>query len=162
MKILFKIILIVVSTLYCTITYGQNNFVSLTSSDFIKGLDNKDYLREKLLENGLTLTGKDGNGVNEYWSYKTFLLVDIIYSPGNENTIKVGVNDTLAGLPKRLLQSFPHKNAGISDANLSTVNAEPINKKISYSLKYSRDSDYVNVLIWFDEPYYFFEYNKGK
>jgi hypothetical protein len=162
MKILFKIIVIAVLTLHCRLTYSQNNFVTLTSSDFIKGLDNKDYLREKLLENGLSITGKDGNGTNEYWSYKSLLLVDIIYSPANENIIKVGIYDTLAGFPKRLIQSFPKKNAGTSDGNLTTVNAAPLNKKISYSLKYSRDSDYVGVVIWYDDPYYFFQYNKGK
>jgi hypothetical protein len=162
MKILFKIIVIVISTLHSGITYSQNNFVTLTSSDFIKGLDKKDYLREKLLENGLTKTGKEADGINEYWSYKSLLLVDIIYSPGNENTIKVGIYDTLAGFPKRLIQSFPHKNGGRSDENLAAVNAAPLNKKISYSLKYSRDTDYVAVVIWFDDPYYFFEYNKEK
>jgi hypothetical protein len=167
MKILFRLILLVVSILYCGIIYSQNKFITLTSLDFIKGLDNKTYLRGKLIENGLTIVGKSGTGgaltgFYEYWSYKSLLYVDIIYSPGNENTIKIGINDTLAELPKRLIQSFPHKKVERSDEYLTAVNITPLNKEISYSLKYSRDSDNVRVVIWFDNPYYYFEYYKGK
>ncbi|MGA2407212.1 MAG: hypothetical protein ABSF81_10750 [Bacteroidales bacterium] len=167
MKIIFKLILIVVSILYCGITYGQNEFVTLTSSDLIKGLDNKDYLRKKLIENGFTIIGKTGIGITktgfyESWQFKSMLYVDIIYSPGKENTIKVGIHETLTGLPERLIQSFPHKKIEKIDEHLPTINVTPINKEISYSLAYSRDSDNVRVVIWYDYPYYFFEYKDEK
>jgi hypothetical protein len=167
MKTTFNLIVFVVSILYCGITYSQNKFVTLTSSDFVKGLDNKNYLREKLIKNGLTIVGKSGTGSTisgfyESWELKSLLYIDIIYSPGNENTIKVGINDTLAGLPKRLIQSFPYKKSEKRDDYLATVNVAPTNKKISYSLGCSRDSNKVRVVIWFDSPYYFFEYKDEK
>jgi hypothetical protein len=167
MKTTFNLIVFVVSILYCGITYSQNKFVTLTSSDFVKGLDNKDFLRKKLIENGLTIVGKSGTASTisefyEYWALKSLLYVYIIYIPGTENTIKVGINDTLAGLPKRLIQSFPHKKTVKTDDYLSPVNIAPTNKEISYSLGYSRDSDIVRVIVWFDNPYYYFEYKKEK
>ena len=61
MRILFRLLVTVVMVLYSSITYSQNDFVTLTSSDFIKGLGNKDFLRGKLKENGYTVVGKGDN-----------------------------------------------------------------------------------------------------
>lgn len=164
MKTIFNLIVFVVLILYSGINYGQNEFVTLTSSDLIKGLDNKDYLREILIKNGFTKVGKEGidvtkTGFNEYWQISSMVYVDIL---DQENTIKVGINEAFTGLPERLIQSFPHKKIENKDENLSTINVKPINKKTSYSLVYSRDSDKVIVAIWFDYPYYFFEYRHEK
>lgn len=138
--------------------------MTLTSSDFIKGLDNKDYLRGKLTDNGFTFVQKSANGnlhdaFFEYWQYKSLLYVDIIYSPGRENIIKVGINESFNGFPDRLLQTFPRKKMEARDEHVSSIKITPTNKKISYSLIYPRDSDNVRVFIWFDPPFYFFQYN---
>lgn len=167
MKRIFNLIQFVVSILYCGTIYGQNEFVTLTSSDFIKGLDNKDYIRERLIENGFTIVGESGiriakTGFYEYWQFKSMLYVDIIYSPGKENTIKVGINEAFTGLPERLIQSFPHNKNKNKEERLANINVTPINKKTSYSLVYSRDNDKVGVVIWFDYPYYFFVYTNKK
>ncbi|MGC1391906.1 MAG: hypothetical protein WA816_12795 [Bacteroidales bacterium] len=167
MKTVFNLAIFIISVLYCGIIYGQNEFITLTSQDFIKGLNNKDFLREKLSNNGLTAVGKNEagstiNGFYESWELKPLLYVDIIYKPGNENTIKVGIHDVYTGLPQRLIKTFPHKKVENRDNNLATVNIAPTNKKISYSLGFSGDSNYVRVVIWFDDPYYFFEFKNEK
>ena len=163
MKRVFRLILFAVSLLCCEIGHSQNDFMTLTSSDFIKGLDNKDFLRKKLTENGFTVVAKNGkdsiqNDVSEYWQFKSLLYVDIIYTPGKENFIKVAVNESFTGFPDRLIQSFPRKKMEGREEHVSAVKVTPTNKKISYSLVFARDSNNVRVAIWFDQPYYFFQY----
>jgi hypothetical protein len=167
MKTKLKLIVFVISILYCGITYGQNEFLTLSSVHFIKGLDSKDYLRESLSENGFTIIKKGKNkslkkGYYEYWQYKSVVYVDIIYRPGKENYIIVRINKDFPDLAERLIQSFPHKNKEIRDDHLATIRVTNINKETSYSLMYSRDSDYVGVFIWYDDPNYFFEYTTVK
>jgi hypothetical protein len=164
LKKVFRFIVFFVSFFYCGIGYGQNNFIAITSSDFIKGLDNKDFLRGKLTENGFTFVKKIANGnvsdaFFEYWQYKSLLYVDIIYSPGRENIIKVGINESFNGFPDRLIQTFPRKKMEARDEHVSAIKVTPTNKNISYSLIYHRDNDYVKVFIWFEPPFYFFQYN---
>ena len=44
------------------------------------------------------------------------------------------------------------------EEHVSAVKVTPTNKKISYSLVFAKDSNNVRVAIWFDQPYYFFQY----
>ena len=167
MKTILNLLVFVVSILCCGINYGQNEILTLTSPDFIKGLDNKDYLREKLTKNGFIEVGKEGiditkTGSYEYWKFSSMVYVDFIYNAGQRNTIKVGINEAFTDFPERLIQSFPHKNIEKREEHQPTINKTPINKKISYYLVYSRDSVNVTVIIWFDNPHYFFEYKHEK
>jgi hypothetical protein len=167
MKTILNLIVFVVSILYCGITYGQNENLTLTSPDIIKGLDNKDYLREKLTENGFIMVGKEGiditkTGSYEYWKFSSMVYVDFIYNAGQKNTIKVGINEAFKDLPERLIQSFPHKKIEKRDERKSNIYVTPINKKTSYYLVCSRDTDNVAVMIWFDNSFYFFEYKHEK
>jgi hypothetical protein len=167
MKIISKLIILAASILSSGVALGQNEIVTLTSSDFIKGLDSKEYLRGKLKENGYSLGKKATtniiqNGIIESWHYKSLLYVDIVYGPGQDNTVKVGIHESVADFPNRLLQSFPHKKVEDPEKNLPAVNIRPINKEISYTLSYPRDSDNVRVIIWYDYPFYFFQYKIEK
>jgi len=167
MKTVCGLIVFVVSLISCEIAYSQKDIITLTSSDFIKGLDNKDYLRKKLTENGLTVVGKEGidttkTGSYESWKLNSMVFVDLIYNSDRENTIKVGIHETFTGLTERLIKSFPHKKNGNKEDHQSSINITPINKQINYSLAYSRDTDNIVVTIWFDNPYYFFDYKHGK
>jgi hypothetical protein len=157
----------VVLVLYTGITYCQNDFVTLTSSDFIKGLDNKDFLRGKLKENGYTIVGKSGigksaSGLYESWHVKELLYVDMISDPGAGNTITVAIQENVTGFPERLIRTFPRKENEQRNAALPSVNVKPVNKDISYSLEFPRDSDNIKVLVWYDAPYYFFQYKEEK
>jgi hypothetical protein len=167
MKRAIRILVFIISVSYCGITYSQNKYITLTSTDFIKGLDNIEYIRGKLIENGLTnigksMTGSTIAGLYECWQLKSLLYVDIIYKTATENTIKVGVHETFTGFPERLIRSFPKKNIGKNNEHIESVNVMPTNKTISYSLTFSKDTDNVNVFVWFDRPYYFFEYKHEK
>jgi hypothetical protein len=167
MKIIYRLVVFVFSILLCGVTYSQDKVVTLTSSDFIKGLNNKDYLRKKLIENGFSIIGKNGTSTTqsefyECWQYKSLLYVDIIHGADKENTIKVGVHENFSGFPERLIKSFPYKKNENGDKQTVPVSVTPTNKEISYILDYSRDSDNVRVVIWFDHPFYFFEYKIQK
>jgi len=167
MRAKLKLIVFVVSILYCGITYGQNEFVTLTSTQFIKGLDNKDYLRDILIENGFTAARQEKNSISkpkfyESWQYKSLLYVDILDRRGKENLIVVGIHESFTGLPERLLQSFPRKKIKKRDEQLANIDVTPINKDATYSLIYARDNDKVGVYIWFDYPFYYFQYSIEK
>jgi hypothetical protein len=167
MRIIFRLIMTVILVLYTGITYCQNDFVTLTSSDFIKGLDNRDFLREKLKENGYTVAGKSTTGaltkgLYEAWQIKTLLFVDLINNSLEGNIVKVAIHESVAGFPERLIQTFPHKENEQKNAALTSVNVKPVNKDISYSLVFPRDSDSIQVLVWYDAPYYFFQYKEEK
>lgn len=167
MKTVLNKIVFVASILYCGIAYSQNEIVTLTSSDFIKGLNNIDYFREKLTENGFKIVGKERidltkTGSVEYWKLTSMAYVDILYSSAQESVIKVGIDEAFTGLPERLIQSFPRNKSEGRDVHLPNITAKPINKEIFYSLAYPRDTDKVVVVIWFDKPYYFFEYKREK
>ncbi len=167
MKILIRLLIVTVLILSCGIISAQNEFITLKSSDFIKGLSNKDFLRSRLRENGYKMSGKTGTesaagGYYESWTYKNQLFVDIIYTPGEENTIKVGILDTFKGFPDRLIYSFPRKGGDNEIDHLSVVNKKLANKDVSYSLAYSSDTDKVRVYVWYDSPYYFFQFKDEK
>lgn len=166
MRILFRFLVTVVLVLYTSITYSQNDFVTLTSSDFIKGLGNKDFLRGKLKENGYTVVGKGGTGKSsggsyESWHVKELLYVDMISEAGARSTITVAIRENVTGFPERLIQSFPRKQNEQRNVAL-TPNIKPVNKDISYSLVFPGESNNIHVLVWFDAPYYFFQYKEEK
>lgn len=167
MRILFRLLVIIVLVFYTSISYGQNDFVSLTSSDFIKGLDNKDFLRGKLKENGYTVAGKGVAGVStkglyEAWQVKTLLYVDLINNSVEGNIVKIAIRENVTGFPERLIQTFPRRENEQRNVALTSVNIKPVNKDISYSLVFPRDSDNIQVLVWYDAPYYFFQFKEEK
>jgi hypothetical protein len=79
MKTLIGLIVFVFSILNCGPGFGQNEYITLTSSDFIKGLNNKDFLRQKLTENGFITVTKTGIGITDIKTEK---------SPEDSKTIK--------------------------------------------------------------------------
>ena len=167
MRTKFKLIVFVVSILYSGITHGQNEFITLTSAQLINGLDNKDYLRERLIENGFTTVTQEKNSnakpkFYESWNFKSLIYVDIINRRGRENLLIIAIHESFIGLPERLLQTFPRKKIKKRDEHLANIDVTPINIETTYSLIYARDNDKVSVYIWFDYPYYYFQYSLEK
>jgi hypothetical protein len=163
MKTKFKVIVFVISVLYCGITYGQNDFITLTSSQFLKGLDDQDILRNALTENGFTLVKKWkvmnlNGGIYEYWQYDSVLFVDMQLKRGHQNDITLRVYKDFEGLPERLIETFPSKNKELRDNYLSKIRVTHIDKNTAYSLKYTKDTENLWVFIWYDDPFYYFEY----
>ena len=92
MKIKLIIIVFAVSLFCAGTTYGQTEFVALTSSQLLKGLNDKDYLNTVLTNNGFALVKnwkirKSKSGEYDYWEYKNMIFLDVIYSPAQENYI---------------------------------------------------------------------------
>ena len=165
MRTKFKLIVFVVSILYYGITYGQNDYVTLTSAQVIEGLDNKVHLTEILLENGFIAIKQENSNKPKFyesWQYNSLIYLDIIKRRGRENLIIIAIHESFTGFPERLLQSFPRKKTKKRDTNLANIEITPINKEISHSLIYARDNDKVGVYIWFDYPYYYFQYSIEK
>jgi hypothetical protein len=167
MKTKFKIIVFVVSVLYCGITFGQDEFVALSSSQFLKGLDNQDFLRNTLTENGFTLVKKwkvtnFKGGIYEYWQYKSVIFVDMILRRGQQNDIIVRIYKDYPSFSQRLLESFPRKNNEIKDDYLSNIKVTHLNKDKAYSLKYSENGKNLGVYVWYDDPFFYFEYTIGQ
>ena len=117
MKIKFTLIVFVVSVFCSGTTYGQNEFVALTSSQLLKGLNDKAYLDTILTGDGFTLINKSKSskskksksGTFEYWQFKSVIFIDIISNPGKENYIIVRVHKDFTDLSERLVQTFPQK-----------------------------------------------------
>ena len=167
MKIKFVIIVFVVSLFSFGTTYGQTEFVSLTSSQLLKGLNDKDYLNTILTNDGFALVKKwkirkSKSGEYNYWEYNSMIFLDIIYSPAQENYIIVRIHKDYADLSERLVQTFPHKSTEELDDHIDHINVNHINKATAYSLKYSKEGEYTSVDIWFDDPFYFFQYTNWK
>ena len=143
MKTKIKVIVLVISVLYCGITFGQNDYITLTSAHFLKGLDNQDILRAALTENGFTLVKKWKvqnltGGIYEYWQYDSVLFVDIMLKKGNQNDITLRVYKDFTGLPERMIETFPSKNKELRDNYLTDIKVAHIDKQTAYSLKYTR------------------------
>jgi hypothetical protein len=163
MKKKFKLIVLVISVLFCGIAYGQDEFVSLTSAQFLKGLDNKDYINSVMMANEFVLIKhykmvNVRSGIYDYWQYETEIFVDMIYRPGRENYIIVRIYKDLADFAERLIETFPHKTSDKVNDNLSTIKVNHINKEKAYRLFYSQEGKNMGVYVWFDDPFYFFEY----
>jgi hypothetical protein len=167
MKIRFTLIVFVVSVFCFGTTYGQDEFVSITSSQLLKGLNDKDYLSKTLTDNGFTLIKKwkirkSKSGEYEYWEYKSMIFLDIIYSPAQENYIIVRINKDFSDLSERLIQTFPHKSNEELDDHIDHINVSHINKETAYTLKYSKEGEFTGVDIWFEDPFYYFQYTNWK
>jgi hypothetical protein len=167
MKIKFKFFVFVVSVLFFGTTYGQDDFVALTSSQLLKGLSDKDYLSAVLKDEGFTLVNKwkihkSKSGEYEYWEYKSRIFLDIIYSPAQENYIIVRISKDFTDLSERLIQTFPHKSNEEYNDHLEHINVNHINKETAYTLKYSNDGKFTGVDIWFEDPFYYFQYTNWK
>ncbi len=163
MKTKIKVIVFVISVLYSGITYGQNDYITLTSSQFLKGLDDQDLLRTAMTDNGFTLIKKWKNknfsgGIFEYWQYDSVLFVDMMLQRGHANDITLRIYKDFEGLPERLVETFPSKNKELRDNYLADIRVTHINKKTAYSLKYVKENENLWVFIWFDDPFYYFEY----
>jgi hypothetical protein len=163
----FKIILIAIAFLSCGMSSGQDEFIALSSAQFLRGLDNPDYLHDILTQNGFELIKKwkvQGlkGGIYEYWQYESLVFVDMIRRRGQQGDIIVRVDKEVKELPDRLIQTFPYKRIEMIDDDLSKVNLRQLGKDKRYSLKYTQEGKNVGVFVWYDEPYYYFEYTTGQ
>jgi hypothetical protein len=166
MKTKIKVIVFVISVLCCGITFGQDDYITLTSAQFLKALDNQDVLRTALAENGFTLVKKwkvknFTGGIYEYWQYDSVLFVDMTLRRGNQNDITLRIYKDFPDLPERMLETFPSKNREIRDNYLSSIKVGHINKQTAYSMKYAKDDENLFVFIWYEDPFYYFEYVSG-
>jgi hypothetical protein len=167
MKMKFKLIAVVVSVFFFGTTYGQDDFVALTSSQLLRGLKDKDYLGKVLTDDGFTLIKNSKiytlkTGYYEYWQYKSMIFVDVIYNPSLENYIIVRVHKNYADISYRLIQTFPHKRNQEYENHIENINFTHINKATAYTLRYTKDGENTGVDIWFDEPFYYFQYTTWK
>jgi len=163
MKIKLIIIAFAVSVICSGTVFGQDDFVPLTSSQLLKGLNDKNYLSSVLSGYDFTLikstkiyTAK--SGVYEYWQYKSEIFVDAIFTPSRENNIIVRVNKDYNELSERLILTFPHKRSQEYERHLSVISLSHINKETAYTLRYTKDGLSVGVDVWFDDPFYYFQY----
>jgi hypothetical protein len=167
MKRKVTLIVFVVSVFCFGTTYGQDEFVSLTSSQLLKGLSDKDYLSTVLTGDGFTLVKKSKiytikTGFYEYWQFKSAVFIDLIYGPENDNNIILRVHKDYPDVSERLIQTFPQKRNQEYVSHIESINLTHLNKESAYSLKYSRDGENVGVDIWFDDPFYYFQYSSWK
>jgi hypothetical protein len=96
------LIVFIVSILFCGPGFGQNEYITLTSSDFIKGLNNKDFLIQKLADNGFIKATKTGIANTDIKTEK---------SPEDSKTIK---NNTDTKTSKSLTDKKAGKNAALA------------------------------------------------
>lgn len=167
MKIKFKILVFAVFVFCFGTAYGQAEFVALTSSQLLKGLKDKVQLDTVLNENGFTLIKESKiytrkTGIYESWHYKSLIFIDMIYNPSMENYIIVRVQKDYPDLSERLIQTFPHKRNQEYEDHKEDINRTHINKSTAYTLRYTKDGDNVGVDIWFDDPFYYFQYTTWK
>jgi hypothetical protein len=166
MKAKVKVLVFLIAVFYCGITYGQNDYITLTSSQFLKALDDQDVLRKALTDNGFTLVKKWkvknlSGGIYEYWEYDSVLFVDMTLKRGHQNDITLRVYKDFEGLPERLIESFPSKNRELRDNYLTDIKVSHIDKNTAYSLKYAKDTENLWVFIWYEDPFYYFKYISG-
>lgn len=166
MKTKIKVLVIVISTFFCGITFGQNEYITLTSIQFLKGLDNQDILRDALRENGFVLVKKWkvqnlNGGIYEYWECDSALFVDMELKRGHQNAITLRIYKDFKGLPERMIESFPSKNKELRANYLEHIKVTNIDRKQAYTLLYNKDDENLLVSIWYDDPFYFFKYQSG-
>jgi hypothetical protein len=167
MKIKLNLFVLVVSLFCFGTTSGQDEFVSLTSSQLLKGLNNKDYLSKVLTEDGFTLIDKSKSskskyGTFEYWQYKSLIFIDILTNPGKENYIIVRVHRDFKDLSDRLIQTFPQKKDKEYGDRIERIKVSNLTKETACTLTYSSQDENVGVDIWYDEPFYYFQYLNWK
>ena len=169
MKAIIKLFTIGIFIFNCVSTYGQNYYTSLKGSDFVKGLENKDNLRGLLLELQFHLSekGKIGNTVTGYYEYwqSSVYYVDIKTTPGKLNQIEVRVHEAMTDIPQHIMvdikRLLPNKEINKQDDYSAIIDGTLINKETRFYLKYSRNTDNYEVIIWFDYPYYYFRFQEN-
>ncbi len=167
MKISIKIVVFAVLAFCSGTAHGQDDYVALTSSQILKGLNDRAFLNSVLSGDGFTLVKSSKiytlkTGYYEYWQYKSEIFVDIIYNQTKENTIIVRVNKDFKELSERLIQTFPHKRNQEYEDHIEDINFTHIDKNTAYTLRYNKEGEYVGVDIWFDDPFYYFQYTSLK
>lgn len=146
---------------------GQVDIIPLSSSQFLKGLENQDYLRKVLSDNGFTMRAKWKvknlkGGIYEYWDYDSLVYVDMILMRGQKADITVRIVNVVQDLPIRLLETFPFSETSSADVgDMQNINLTRFKKDKAYSLRYSREGKNFGVFVWYDDPFYYFEYNTG-
>jgi hypothetical protein len=166
MKIKVALLVFVVSFFCSGTTSGQNDFVALTSSQLLKGLNDKEYLEKVLADDGFTLIKtskiKRGKSVYEYWQYKSLIFIDAIFDPKAENYIIVRVHNSYTDLSERLIMTFPHKSNQELDDHIDHITVSHISKSTPYTLNYSKEGQFIGVEIWYENPFYYFQYTSVK
>jgi len=86
----------------------------------------------------------------------------VIYNPSLENYIIVRVHKDYTDISQRLIQTFPHKRNQEYENHIENLNFTHINKATAYNLRYTKDGENIGVDIWYDEPFYYFQYTNWK
>ena len=170
MKIKLTLLVFVVSVFCFGTAYGQNEFVALTSSQLLKGLNDKVYLDTILIGDGFTLINKSkpskskksNSETFEYWQYKSAIFIDMISNPGKENYIIVRVHKDFTDLSERLVQTFPQKKYKEYYDRIEHIRVSNLTKATACTLSYSNRDENVGVDIWYDEPFFYFQYLNWK
>ena len=167
MKVNIKILVFAVVAFCSGTAYCQDDFVALTSAQLLKGLNDRAFLNSVLSGDGFTLIKNSKistikSGYYEYWQYKNQIFVDIIFTPAKERFVIVRVNKDYKELSERLIQTFPHKRNQEYEDNIEDINVTHINKETAYTLRYTHEGASVGVDIWFDDPFYYFQYTSLK
>jgi hypothetical protein len=170
MKIKFTLIVFVVSFFCFGTTYGQDEFVALTSSQLLKGLNDKAYLDTILTREGFTLINKSKSSKSqksksetfEYWQYQSRIFIDMISNAGKENYIIVRVSKDFGDLSERLVQTFPQKKDKVYDDRIEHIKVSNLSKETACTLSYSNRNENVGVDIWYDDPFFYFQYLNWK
>lgn len=156
MKTIIRSNVVILSLLYCGIIYGQNEHIKLRCSDYIIGLNNVDFLRERLSESGFTLLESGGESY-ELWQ-ETIYRVEFT----TNKRISVSINKAYTGLPERLFeeikQSFQCTKTD-EECDTATLNGEHFYRKVYYQT-YSRDIDNVKVNVSYHGGQYHFTFLK--
>lgn len=178
MKTIFKIIIFIASSLFFGFAYGQElKEPTLKITDFIKGLDDNDYLRATLIENGFTfgnkskVTGSEDDWI-EYWklNYKQkgfnfdnpfpVITADIEIRPSLRDKVFTSISiskEFFLNYGEKFLadviKSFPYKK--IDSFSISNDEKPP-----TYFVIYSRDIDNVVISYSFQNDDYIFEFHR--
>ena len=90
------------------------------------------------------------------------IFIDLAFNNESENYIIVRVNKGYSDVADRLIQTFPHKGSRDYNDHADHIKISHINKKTAYTLKYSKNDIYTSADIWFEDPFYFFQYTIWK
>ena len=172
MKILFKYILLSVLFLFISNNYllAQNGDIPLRASDFVIGLENIDFLRERLNNLKFDRTDSGSNTrsglsiIYEYWSDG---IIDIRifehqnFPSGLLSEVQVVMHD-VNNMPEKLSSGiedlFPNKIVD-KDQELIFLNGHKLYEANHFDLIYSRD-DNIKVRVYYSSGEYIFQFSK--
>jgi hypothetical protein len=162
-----KVILIFLSLLPFTVDlFCQNSWFTLKSSDFVIGLSNNNFLRERLYQSQLRPVD-DGvinltpNLDREVWQSGAALTIEIEAYSGNNpyNIITVQVFNYSVGIPDKVLngieQVFPIRQNEV-DIDSAYIQGELVYKKLKYTRSYTRANDDIGVTFYYDNGVFYF------